>query len=176
MSYLDFQAGFEKYGEGKYGSYDITQKNEMTPMQVQSISLRAELDNKYGNIIQKEKRIKWTNEMMQIDAFRYMNTKFVAASLVIIDQDLEYIDLPEVPETLKTLVFPNTQIMNKYIDNLVDKSRRKDKDFTESLVKKILFNYIYKIYQSRESPFEKYEEEYQEIPTELIVPDVIGNV
>jgi hypothetical protein len=176
MSFLVFQAGYEKYGEGKYGGYSETQKNEITPMQVQGIALRAELDNKYGNMIQKEKRIKFVNEMMQIDAFRYMNPKFVAASLIIIDQDLEYIDLPEVPETLKTLIFPNKQIMDKYIENLVDKSRRKDKDFTEALIKKILFNYIYKIYQSRESPAEFFTEGYEEIPEEIKIPDIEGNV
>jgi hypothetical protein len=176
MSFLVFQQGFQKPGQGNYSNYDETQKNEMTPLQVQGISLKVELDNRYGTIIPKEKRNKWVNEMMQIDDFRYMNTKFVAAALVIIDQELEYINIAEMPETLKNVVFPNKQIIDKYTDNLVDKSRRKDKDFTESLVKKILFSYIWKIYHSREESIEPGMEEYTEANTEIKIPDVTGNV
>jgi hypothetical protein len=175
MSFLVFQQGFQKSGQGTYSNYEESQKNEMTPLQVQGISLRSELDNRYGTVINKEKRIKWANEMMQIEAFRYMNVKFVAAALVIIDQELEYISITEMPEVLKTVVFPNKQVIDKYIDNLVDKSRRKDKDFTETLVKKVLFSYIWKIYHSREDETEAISE-YQDAPVEIKIPDVKGNV
>jgi len=175
MSFLVFQQGFQKPGAGTSSSYDETQKNEMTPLQVQSISLRSELDNRYGSVVPKEKRIKWANEMMQIDAFRYMNVKFVAAALVIIDQELEYINITEMPGALKTIIFPNKQVIDKYIDNLVDKSRRKDKDFTETLVKKVLFGYIWKIYHSREDPIEG-SNEYEDTSVEIKIPDVTGNV
>lgn len=175
MSFLVFQQGFQKPGQATYSSYEESHKNEMTPLQVQAISLRSELDNRYGSIISKEKRIKWSNEMMQIESFRYMNVKFVAAALVIIDQELEYINITEMPETLKTIVFPNKQVIDKYIDNLVDKSRRKDKDFTETLVKKVLFSYIWKIYHSREDGTAGINE-YEDAQVEIKIPDVTGNV
>jgi hypothetical protein len=91
--------------------------------------------------------------MTQMEGFRYMNTKFVAAALIILDQYLQNVSLEDYEnffKILKTVIFNDEKIMNEFLDNLIDKNTKKEGvTALEALTKRILFNYIYKISQFR---------------------------
>jgi hypothetical protein len=107
-----------------------------------------------------------------------MNTKFVAAALIIIDQylqDVDFEDFENYFKVLKTGIFSNEKIMNKFLDNLIDKFSKKEN--TENLAKIILFNYIYKIAQFRvNSKPEIGKDEYKQKAPELEYPNIAKNV
>jgi hypothetical protein len=153
---LNFNLGFQKAGQSNYGLYDGAARSEMTPIQVQGFILRSYISNVYGEKISSSQKIfQWSDEMTQMDSFRYMNTKFVAASLIIIDQYLQDVSLEDYEnffKVLKTVIFNDDKIMNIYLDNLIDKTVKKENaSYIEGLTKRILFNYIYKISQFRYS-------------------------
>jgi hypothetical protein len=153
---LNFNLGFQKAGQSNYGLYDGAARSEMTPIQIQGFILRSYISNIYGEKVSSSQKIyQWSEEMTQMEAFRYMNTKFVAAALIILDQyfqDINFEDYENFFKILKTVIFNDEKIMNEYLDNLIDKSSRKEGIAAiEALTKRILFNYIYKISQFRYS-------------------------
>lgn len=151
---LNFNLGFQKAGQSNYGLYEGTARSEMTPVQVQGFILRSYISNVYGEKVSSSQKIyQWSDEMTQMEGFRYMNTKFVAAALIILDQYLQDVSLEDYEnffKILKTVIFNDEKIMNEYLDNLIDKTTRKEGAAAlEALTKRILFNYIYKISQFR---------------------------
>lgn len=176
---LNFNLGFQKAGQSNYGLYDGGTRSEMTPIQVQGFILRSYISSTYGDIVSSSQKIfQWSEEMTQIESFRYMNTKFVAAALIIIDQYLQDVDFEDYEnyfKILKTGIFSNEKIMNKYLDNLIDKFSKKEN--TENLAKIILFNYIYKISQFRYNNKPKIgKDEYKQRTPEPEYPNVAKNV
>jgi transcription termination factor NusB len=151
---LNFNLGFQKAGQSNYGLYDGSARSEMTPIQVQGFILRSYIANVYGEKVSSSQKIyQWSVEMTEMEAFRYMNTKFVAAALIIIDQYLQDVSLEDYEnffKVLKTVIFNDDKIMNVYLDNLIDKTLKKEgSSYIEAFTKRILFNYIYKISQFR---------------------------
>jgi transcription termination factor NusB len=151
---LNFNLGFQKAGQSNYGLYDGAARSIMTPIQVQGFILRSYIANVYGEKVTSSQKIyQWSEEMIQMEAFRYMNTKFVAAALIIIDQYLQDVSLEDYEnffKVLKTVIFNDDKIMNVYLDNLIDKTLKKESlSYIEGFTKRILFNYIYKISQFR---------------------------
>ena len=151
---LNFNLGFQKAGQSNYGLYDGGARSEMTPVQVQGFILRSYISNVYGEKVTSSQKIyQWSDEMTQMEGFRYMNTKFVGTALIILDQYLQDVSLEDYEnffKILKTVIFNDEKIMNEYLDNLIDKTTRKEGAAAlEALTKRILFNYIYKISQFR---------------------------
>jgi hypothetical protein len=176
---LNFNLGFQKAGQSNYGLYDGSARGDMTPIQIQGFILRSYISSTYGDIVTSSQKIfQWSEEMTQMETFRYMNTKFVAAALIIIDQylqDVDFEDFENYFKVLKTGIFSNEKIMNKFLDNLIDKFSKKEN--TENLAKIILFNYIYKIAQFRvNSKPEIGKDEYKQKAPELEYPNIAKNV
>lgn len=177
---LNFNLGFQKAGQSNYGLYDGSARSEMTPIQVQGFILRSYISNTYGEKVTSSQKIyQWSDEMTQMETFRYMNTKFVAAALIIIDQYLQDVSLADYENFLKiikTVIFNDETIMNEYLDNLIDKSLKKDSlQVQEALTKRILFNYIYKISQFRynESVSKtSNDDRYKNLEAEISYPNV----
>jgi hypothetical protein len=164
MSNFVFEEGFRKGGAGgKYGFGDEFNRMEMTPNQIQGFALQNAMERNYYSFIDnKEKRKTLVKEMEELESFRFMNVNFVAASLVIIDQFLEGVELSEFPQRLKNFIFNDKEIMDNFLPNLLDKDRL-EKPSKISLAKKILFSYIFKILSYRSNPEANREKEFDEL-------------
>lgn len=141
---LNFQQGFEKGGQSMYSSYETVNRNELSPLQMQGIALKSYISNVYGNFVSSPGIInKWVDMMIKIEGFRYMNHRFTGASLILIDQYLKYVKQEDFVDVLRT-IFRDDEIMKPFLENLIERGHQREG--IVYLTKKILFNYIFKIY------------------------------
>jgi hypothetical protein len=155
MSEFDFSQDFNKAGISFYGpSYEeIGEENK--PSLIQGKILIDELKNKFGNRISSEKINKWKIEMMDMDSFEFMNCRYVAIALVLLDGFYDNLSsLDSFFDVFKQL-FRNETVMEPYYEIMIEKSRKKNMNEKELEIQKIyskqfLFSYIYKIVNYRE--------------------------
>ncbi len=155
---ISFEKGFTKPGEGRYGGgFEMLPKNEMTPIEAQQIGLKIYLSKMFDRTtLPTDKIYRWTQELVQMNSFVTMNIEFLSSALMILDsiESEPSYTYPELTDYLKE-VFQNSSFLKPYIQNLGEKTRRKDKKTTDLLIKKLLFSYIFKIasfrYYLRES-------------------------
>jgi len=171
-----FDVGFQKAGQSNYSAFNLPSKNELTPTQIHSFALKTYMENTYGSMVKSPIIRQWAEEMTQIEFFRYMSIPFTAVSLIILDQYLVDLDIADLAKVLKTVIFNDDKIMAPFLENLIEKSRRKEKEYVEFLAKKILFNYIYKIFVSRSSAKASYDREYVDREDEVNLPKTTGIV
>jgi hypothetical protein len=154
MSEFDFSQDFNKAGVSFYGpSYEeIGEENK--PAQIQGKVLENELRNKFGNKISIEKIRKWKSEMMDMESFEFMNCKYVAVALVLLDNYYDSLVSLDSFFSVFRQLFRNETAMEPYYEIMIEKSRKKnmtekDIEYQKVNVKQFLFSYIYKIVNYR---------------------------
>jgi len=155
MSEFDFSQDFNKLGAGFYGpSYEeIGEENK--PVQIQGKVLENELRNKFGNKISVEKIRKWKTEMMDMNSFEFMNCRYVAVALMLLDNYYDNLSSLDSFFNVFRQLFRNETAMEPYYEIMIEKSRKKNIGEKEMEIQKIyakqfLFSYIYKIVNYRE--------------------------
>jgi hypothetical protein len=155
MSEFDFSQDFNRKGEAVnyYGpGYEIGVENK--PSQIQGSELVNELKSKFGSKISNEKIYKWKAEMVDMESFEFMNCKFVAVALILLDNYAFELNSDSFFNVFKQ-IFKNETIMEPYYEILIEKLRRKNIDEKDMEIQKVytkqfLFSYIYKIINYRE--------------------------
>jgi hypothetical protein len=149
---LDYslEAGFvkkdSKFGS-RFGFSDF--KVGSLPLQNQINLLLEEITKKYTNI-SSNRRYKIRDEMANFTPIKYMNHKYLAASINIVDQHEEIQDEnPDLSvEEYTSQVLNNPEKFKFYLDNVMSQSTEKIPDY-QYLVKTTIFTYVYKLYNFR---------------------------
>ncbi len=155
MSEFDFSQDFNKAGVSFYGpSYDEI-GDENKPAQIQGKILYNELKNKFGNKISSEKINKWKIEMMDMESFEFMNCRYVAVALVLLDNYYDSLASLDSFFNIFKQLFRNETVMEPYYEIMIEKGRKKsisekDMEIQKVYAKQFLFSYIYKIVNYRE--------------------------
>ena len=151
---LAYEQDFTKKGKlSKFGGSDFGLKGGIRDAKtIQIDKLRSELQ-KYN--ISEARRNDLLEQMYKIRSIEYMNTKYLAVVLDILENipGIYYREEDELLDILGYVFKEDKEFLQGYLDRIVDVSKENDPKYIK-LVKSILLSYIYKIWTNRYKNFE----------------------
>lgn len=136
----------QSFGE-KYTSVGVQFEGERGGFQLQNIKLLEAL-KKYD--ISSERYRSLLDEAKSLSTFRYMNMRYLAASIFIMDQFSEYEETEDSFFDFMSMQLNNEIYFSKFYQKIVDVKKESLPMYIPTL-KKTIFSYCYKIFRYRYS-------------------------
>ena len=149
---LEYEQDFIKKGKGisKYGGTDFGGRGPRDFKAQQLDKLRFELQ-KYD--ITENKRYKITSEMDALNSIEYMNMKYLAAVIMILEgYKGSYQDEDDVNNYIYE-IFRDKEKMSFFINKVIDSDKENDPVYMK-MVKSVLLTYIFKLKVNKASGYD----------------------